>query len=511
VVKPDVTAPGNSIISAAVGSGNGRANFSGSSMAAPHIAGIAALVMRQHPTWTVEQIKAAVMNTAVHDLYTGPNRSGDAYGPNRVGAGRTDARYAASTVVLAYSKTKPGVVSASFGVVEAPITAKKITKTQRVTVQNKAFSSRRVTLRYSPVVKQPGVSYAVTPKRLTLRARSKATVKITMTVKPAALRRTLDPTMSPTTVSDVTGLPGPRQFVSDASGHLLVRPAGKTALRVPVYGAAKPVSATTVSAGTAGGAKVLAVSGKGFSQGSGSSAFQSRGSALALGATSRKLPTCAPRQVDNCVLNGTARAMDLQFTGLGSIPSEDGVPGIGWFGFSTWGNWSTVAVGAGEVDFAIDTDNDDEPDYYVVYWASGVDRPRSVVFDGDGLPLAQYPINFHEASTDTGAYDTNVATLPFLLSDIGVPRDATSFPIRYQAVSFSGYGNPDTGLVDSTGWVPADLGKPAVRVGVPLFADRNGTTVPYTLATTSPAVPVRALILHLQGRSGQRAQVLTLR
>ena len=137
-------APGTTIISAAVGTGNGRATFSGTSMAAPHIAGIAALVKKEHPGWTVEQIKAAVMNTAVHDLYTGQNRSGRRYGPNRVGAGRTDARYAVSTVVLAYSKSKPGVVSASFGVVEAPITSTTITKTQRVTVQNKAFGKRTV-------------------------------------------------------------------------------------------------------------------------------------------------------------------------------------------------------------------------------------------------------------------------------------------------------------------------------------------------------------------------------
>ena len=45
-------------------------------MAAPHIAGIAALVKKQHPSWTVEQIKAAVMNTAVHDIYTQAEHDG---------------------------------------------------------------------------------------------------------------------------------------------------------------------------------------------------------------------------------------------------------------------------------------------------------------------------------------------------------------------------------------------------------------------------------------------------
>ncbi|HET9646992.1 MAG TPA: S8 family serine peptidase, partial [Microlunatus sp.] len=370
VVKPDVAAPGTTIISVAVGTGNGRANLSGTSMAAPHIAGIAALVKKQHPTWTVEQIKAAVMNTATADVYSGPNKSGHRYAPNRVGAGRTDARYAVGTVVLAYSKTKPGVVSASFGVVEAPITAKKVTKTQQVTVQNKANSPRTVKLSYSPVVKQPGVSYSVSPTSLRLKARSKATVKITMTVKPRSLRRTIDPTMSTTTVDDLVG-EGPRQFVSDASGHLLVKPTGKTALRVPVYGAAKPVSATSVVATTSRGSKVFEFSGRGIDQGSGSRAYSSAASVMALGATSRRLPTCAARQMSDCVLNSTAAGVDLQYTGLGSLPGTADTDGYGWFGFSTWANWNTLAVGAREVDFAIDTNDDDDPDYYVVYLAGG--------------------------------------------------------------------------------------------------------------------------------------------
>ena len=37
--------------------------------------------------------------------------------------------------------------------------------------------------------------------------------------------------------------------MTDTSGRLLVKPKGKDALRVPVYGAAKPVSTTTATAG----------------------------------------------------------------------------------------------------------------------------------------------------------------------------------------------------------------------------------------------------------------------
>ena len=32
-------------------------------MASPHVAGVAALVRQAHPTWSAEQIKAAIVNT----------------------------------------------------------------------------------------------------------------------------------------------------------------------------------------------------------------------------------------------------------------------------------------------------------------------------------------------------------------------------------------------------------------------------------------------------------------
>src|SRR5207302_10791041 len=64
-LKPDVTAPGVSIISTAIGSGDAGAAMSGTSMASPHVAGVAALTRQAHPTWKVEDIKAAIVNTGL--------------------------------------------------------------------------------------------------------------------------------------------------------------------------------------------------------------------------------------------------------------------------------------------------------------------------------------------------------------------------------------------------------------------------------------------------------------
>ena len=92
--KPDVIAPGLSVISAGVGTGTGSAVISGTSMACPMTAGIAALVKQVHPGWDGLQIKAAIMNTADRSLNT-------LYNVRRAGAGVVQAQKAVNSTVLA--------------------------------------------------------------------------------------------------------------------------------------------------------------------------------------------------------------------------------------------------------------------------------------------------------------------------------------------------------------------------------------------------------------------------
>ncbi len=63
-VKPDLAAPGVSVLSAAAGTGSAAQRESGTSMAVPHVAGVAALLHQAHPTWKPAQVKAALMNTS---------------------------------------------------------------------------------------------------------------------------------------------------------------------------------------------------------------------------------------------------------------------------------------------------------------------------------------------------------------------------------------------------------------------------------------------------------------
>ena len=61
-IKPEVVAPGVNILSTVLH--NKTERWSGTSMATPHVTGVAALLKQEHPSWTPEEIKAAIVNTA---------------------------------------------------------------------------------------------------------------------------------------------------------------------------------------------------------------------------------------------------------------------------------------------------------------------------------------------------------------------------------------------------------------------------------------------------------------
>ncbi|MGH3071889.1 MAG: S8 family serine peptidase [Gaiellaceae bacterium] len=65
LLKPDVGAPGGQILSATLPRAGGPfAVFDGTSMAAPHVAGAAALLLQRHPNWSPRQLKSALVSTA---------------------------------------------------------------------------------------------------------------------------------------------------------------------------------------------------------------------------------------------------------------------------------------------------------------------------------------------------------------------------------------------------------------------------------------------------------------
>lgn len=108
-IKPDVVAPGVAVFSTFPEFMNNPqdgenydmaySRLNGTSMASPHVAGTAALILQAHPEYTTFEVKAALMNTA-------DDMNGE-YSVNEVGAGRIDAYEAvhADTIVKVMDKT----------------------------------------------------------------------------------------------------------------------------------------------------------------------------------------------------------------------------------------------------------------------------------------------------------------------------------------------------------------------------------------------------------------------
>jgi minor extracellular serine protease Vpr len=142
-LKPDITAPGVSVFSTAVGTGNQGLFESGTSMATPHVAGSAALAIQAHPQWDAEDVAAAVVNTADATQLSG-------YTASLGGNGLVQPYPATQTSVIA--RTDGGAPSLSFGVAEF---TRDFRDTERITVENHGHSKASFAV---SVVPGPGSS-----------------------------------------------------------------------------------------------------------------------------------------------------------------------------------------------------------------------------------------------------------------------------------------------------------------------------------------------------------------
>jgi subtilisin family serine protease len=110
-VKPELTAPGAGIVAArAAGTSLGSpvndryTSASGTSMATPHAAGSAALLLQANPDWTWDQLKDALVSTAEPGDYT----------PFQGGAGRLDVARAVAAGVYAPASANVGTFPAPY-------------------------------------------------------------------------------------------------------------------------------------------------------------------------------------------------------------------------------------------------------------------------------------------------------------------------------------------------------------------------------------------------------------
>ncbi|MEU8970846.1 S8 family serine peptidase [Streptomyces monashensis] len=145
-IKPDVTAPGVDITAAAAGGSAldkevgekpaGYLTLSGTSMAAPHVAGAAAILKQEHPDWGYAELKGALTGSA----------DGGHYTPFQQGSGRVALDRALTQSVIA------DPVSVTFGVQQWPHTDDKPV-TKKVTYRN--LGDKAVTLALSSTATGP--------------------------------------------------------------------------------------------------------------------------------------------------------------------------------------------------------------------------------------------------------------------------------------------------------------------------------------------------------------------
>jgi hypothetical protein len=340
------------------------------------------------------------------------------------------------------------------------------------------------------------VTYSVSKSSITVPGHSSKTVTVTMKVVPGELRHTLDPTMSAT---QSIGVDLPRQFVSDSSGHLTVTPQGKKELRVPVYGAAKPVSNTTATAQ----AGEIDLDGAGISQGTGTEAYDSMAAVLNYGTGSVAQPQCTVTIRANCWTNRSDRSGDIRYVGAAS--GDLGGDQYLWFGISTRQDWATNNSMEPYVDVDVDDDTIPDIEIYAENFASA--QGRTDVFlawtvdyrTGDVLDIE--PVNFNFGDVDTNVFDTNVILLPMdleFVKDGGPDLTGPDAPVTYWGATHNGYTGRDQ---DRTSAVEYNVGQPKLATEFPLYEDEDGAQIPVDGSGS-------ALVFHLHGAAGHRDEVV---
>ncbi|MGG3888494.1 S8 family serine peptidase [Metabacillus fastidiosus] len=169
-IKPDVVAPGVAINSTVP---DGYMVLQGTSMAAPHVAGAAALIKQAHPTWNPDQVKASLMNTATL-LFNDKNERIE---PISQGAGRIDIVKAVKSETLIY----PG--SLSFG--KYKLTEPRTTKKRKLTLEN--LSVKTVIFDFGIPKNETGIQWNL-PSRVIVPPRSKKEVEAVIDVTPKFMK-----------------------------------------------------------------------------------------------------------------------------------------------------------------------------------------------------------------------------------------------------------------------------------------------------------------------------------
>lgn len=473
LLKPDLTAPGASVFSAAHGTGKDGVSLSGTSMATPVVAGAAAVLKQARPELAAWQLKALLMNGADPLLFGQQKDQQPYHRLSRVGAGRLNLEASLASPVLLFSSSSPEAVSVSLGVVEAGQNV-----FHRVKVAN--VSGRHVSLRLTTGQTQelPGVRLSVVPNGVQLEPgqEREVTVRVETWHDLGVMR---DPTQAPKQGD------WPRFFLTELSAHLYAFEGENLRAVLPIYAVLKP------------GGNLVAEP----------SRLDNAGSPASLTLVGDPQPGLTPLVVP----------LELMYQ---AAPSSNPRPGrVLVAGFASDTSTSPTLT------FAVQTE---------ASWTSPEDVKIRVFLDTNRDGTADFKLENRRASDDTDAFSVRLCPMPAGtcedvaplggLSPEGVHVPACNSSVMVLALPGSKVGlapgasfdfwvvTSDTfGEATRTPVVRAQVGGGAVTfptlTGVAALPTGPGHTLPLSLRSNTAA---RVLLLFPHNRRGLQAQVVPL-
>ena len=365
--------------------GGASLNISGTSMAAPHVAGMMALLRQLNPNRSAEELKAIALSSAAHDVTIGPGGALARYPASRVGSGRMDVALAASGQIIAYNADEEGAGGIAF---DFEPTSSSTSKTANVRIVNRRAAPATVDLSIDTVLNAPGVGYSIDgPSTVTIPGPGSITVAVRLTANVDLMDRSIDPTMSPT---QAVGAPAsllafgsvPRHFIAEESALLKISQAGTERARIALSAGVRPHSrmqsqAVFPSGTPPSGTVALALSGEDVCSGTAGT-----GTCTAARATEQEsLVSPFELQVRGILDPTLPGYANIQYAGLNFDPATSSY----LFGISTFGEWATL----GNVSFNVCIDNNEDGVF---------DR---VVFSSDLGNFARLAVNPPPSAQDT--------------------------------------------------------------------------------------------------------------
>ncbi|MFN7960444.1 MAG: S8 family serine peptidase [Thermoanaerobaculia bacterium] len=546
-LKPDLSAPGTSITStqsgvtcptAAVGcitpnaSGfipdNQTLTISGTSMAAPHMAGILALLRQLHPDWSIEELKALAMNGALHDLTLGSNGAGAKYGPNRIGAGRVDVPNSATAQVTASNADEAGLVSVSF---KSEILGSQ-TEVKSIRLTNHGSTSQTYDLVINTLIDAPGVSFSIPgASTVTVPAGDSVEFDVQMSANAALMDHVKEASVTPIQAAPgaLAGLGNlSRHWLTEEAGYVELKQGGVTKLRVPLFSALRPVSTmsapSTITTGGAGtGSTTIPLSGTDVCTGTlgpgptCTGTFPTDDQSLV---TPFELQVVSPRDTTLPAQN------DLQYAGV----AYNATTGQLMFGISTWGDWSPLFDNT--VNIYIDSNEDGTWDRILFNVNPGtlstllgnsqtqqdvhINAVFNIATSGVSASATNLTNRLSPAVVHSVLYDNNVMFLTATPAQLGFTAGDTTF--RWRVVTCPG-SLPLCLAVNSFKFDEAagpffwNYNAQGLNFnGTNLAPDLNGATLPVTWNTANMTTngSLGALLLHHHNRQGERSEVVVL-